>query len=707
MRHRLDPLLCPRSIAVVGATRRPDTVGNVIVRNLLKGGFPGSLYAINPRYEEVEGVPCFSSLDAVPDAVDQVIFAVSDERIETALDTALNCGAGSCVIYSTLVLENDTDPPLRERIAARIRDAGIPVCGANGMGYYNFRDRVWACGFETRAHRLPGNITLISQSGSGMSGILDVDSRMDFNFAVSTGQELTVSLEDYLDWALDQPETRVVGLFLETARHPEKFKAALAKANQRHIPVVAIKVGRTELAARLAVSHCGALAGTDAVYDAVFDRYGVQRVQDMDQLSNALIMFAQPHPVGDGGLVSIHDSGGERQLLVDLADRHHVRLAEINEETRRELENLLDPGLPAVNPLDAWSVGGPDYNRVMEDSFAALMADPDAALGAVIHDRAPDGGIHPAYIDYMRKGHARSGKPAFLVSARQGTGSDPRVVEATREGFPVLDGVPAFLEGARCLLDYRDFQRREAVSAPCLKAGIGSRWRARLTPASTLSESLALAFLRDCGIDVAETHQADSEQALENILPQVSYPAVLKTAAPGIAHKSDVGGVLLDLRNRNELVQAYRALSARLGPQVTVASMVTEPGVEMILGMNVDPQFGPVVVMGMGGVYAEILKDTVTAIPPFDADTAWRLLDSLTLRRLLDGARGLPAVDVQAYCRTAARFSALALEFSGLLGEVDINPIKVLRRGCVALDALVITAATKATVAPVRSAAGA
>ena len=255
------------------------------------------------------------------------------------------------MIYSSLVPEADSVPALRERVQNKVKQAGMLLCGANSMGFYNFACNVRAGGFPTRSHRKPGNVALISQSGSGMSGIMDPDERIDFSFAVSTGQELTVTAEDYLDYALEQPETRVIGLFLETSRRPEKLVAAFRKAAARSIPLVAVKVGRTELAAQLGVSHSGALAGSDAVYDAVFDRYGVQRIDDMEQLATALLMFAQPHPVADGGIVTIHDSGGERQLLIDAAAKLDAPLTEISARTRERLEAPLDPGLPAVNPL--------------------------------------------------------------------------------------------------------------------------------------------------------------------------------------------------------------------------------------------------------------------------------------------------------------------------------------------------------------------
>jgi acyl-CoA synthetase (NDP forming) len=571
------------------------------------------------------------------------------------------------------------------------------VCGANGMGYYNFRDGIWACGFETRTHRRDGSITLISQSGAGMSGIVDVDERMNLNLAVSAGQELVVSLEDYMDWSLEQAETRVIGLFLETSRHPAKLIAALKKARSRRIPVVALKVGRTALAAKLAVSHCGALAGDDAAFDAVFDACGVQRVDDMDEFATALIMFAQPHTVAPGGLVSIHDSGGERQLLIDLAESRRVPLARLAPASVRKLEELLDPGLPAVNPLDAWSAGGTEYHKTMEACFAALMCDGDAAFGAVVHDRSASGTIHPTYAGYLRAGHAASGKAAFLVSNRQGTGSDPLVCELTREGFPVLDGVASFLAGARCLLGHRDFLQRPEANPPIADRAVVERWRRRLER-GPIGEADAMGLLSACGVPAAAAIAICSEKELRSRVAELEFPVVLKTANPSLPHKSEVGGVILDIKTAAQLLQHYAELSSRLGPMVTVAPMVAGHGVEMILGMIRDAQFGPVVLVGFGGLHAELLRDTVTAMPPFDAATAERLIGSLRMRALLDGVRGRPKVDVGAFCRAAAAFSAIAPAVADLVQEIDINPVMVLERGCIALDALFVpvTPATEA-----------
>ncbi|HSG65553.1 MAG TPA: CoA-binding protein, partial [Gammaproteobacteria bacterium] len=320
MKHKLDPLLRPKSVAVVGASARKDSMGEWSLKNLARGGFRGNAYPVNPGYAELNGLRCYPTLGELPETPDLVIFAVGDRHIEQALDAAIALSVPAGVLMSTLYLDDDSEPPLKERIRRKIRDSGMLVCGANGMGFYNFRDRVWAIGFDSRPHPAQGKVTLISHSGSGMCGIVDCEERLRFNLAVSTGNEIGVTMDQYLDFALELPETKVVGLFIETARDPQAFRAALGKARQKRIPIVALKVGRTQKSAELAVSHSGAMAGDDATYEALFDLYGVHRVRDMDEMATALILFAELEPIGEGGLVTLHDSGGERQLVVDLAD---------------------------------------------------------------------------------------------------------------------------------------------------------------------------------------------------------------------------------------------------------------------------------------------------------------------------------------------------------------------------------------------------
>lgn len=692
MSHRLDPLLRPKSIAVVGASARAGTIGQLALFNLLQGKYPGQLYPVNPGYEELQGLACYPSLESLPETPDLVIFGVGDSRIEAAIDDAIIAGVKAAVIMSTLVIDDDTDPPLKERVAHKLRSAGMLACGGNGMGFYNIRDRVWACGFDARTHTPPGNVALLSHSGSGMCGIVDCEERIDFNFAASTGQELTVSMDEYLDFVLDLPETRVVGLFVETARNPENFVAALQKAQSLRIPVVALKVGRTRRAAELTVSHSGAMAGDDDTYDALFDRYGVQRVADMDELATTLILFSQMNPVGPGGLVCLHDSGGERQLMVDLADAAGVELTDLNADTVSKLEHVLDPELPAVNPLDAWSRGGANASEQMAKCLAIMMSDPNTAVGAVIHDRAPHGTVYPNYVEYMHYAHAATGKPAALVAARQGTGCDPLVVTSTRNGLPVLDGVAQFLTGMRKLFDYRDFLERAPLDIAEVPQRVASQWPAPLKQGRVLDEAESSRLLRDFGVNANACSLVDNEAQLLEAARDYGYPIVLKTAMPGITHKTDRGGVVLGIGNEQELRDAYGAMRDRLGPRALLAPML-ESGVEMILGTRRDPQFGPVIMLGFGGIHAELIKDVRFALPPFDWQTAERLLAGLKMRKLLDGARGMAPADVRAFCDMAAKFSVMVDALRDYIQEIDINPVIVTASGATAVDALVVTRA--------------
>ena len=689
MKHKLDPLLRPKSVAVVGASAREDSMGKWALVNLERGGFKGRVFPVNPGYDELQGRRCYGHLADLPETPDLVLFAVGDQRIEQALNDALAISVPAAVVMSSLYLDGDSEPALKDRIHRKIRDAGMLVCGANGMGFYNFRDHVWGTGFDTCLHPDRGNVALISHSGSGMSGIVDCEARLRFNLAISTGNELSVTMDQYLDFALELPETRVAGLFIETARDPAGFRAALQKARDRQIPIVAVKVGRTAKSAELALSHSGAMAGDDSTYDALFEHYGVHRVSDMDEMATALILFAEFNPLGEGGLVTLHDSGGERQLMIDLASDTGVPLTDLQPETVAEIEKILDPELPAVNPLDGWSRGGATAEQQMTDCMSLMMGDIGTAIGGIIHDRAPDGLIYPSYVRYMQRAREKSGKPVALVASRQGTGSDPLVVEMTHSGLPIIDSVTPFLRGVRGLMKYRDFLRQPAMTAPPAAAAEVDKWQSRLAQATVLDEAESLEMLRDFGINANRAAIVETEEELVQAAGELQYPLVLKTAAPGLVHKSDHAGVCLNIRDIDDLTDSYRELSDRLGPRALLAPMVGE-GVELILGARRDPQFGPVVLLGFGGVLAEVIGDVVFALPPFDEEYARRRLNELELAPLLKGTRGRPRPNVDAYCAMAARFSAMVEGLRDDLQEVDVNPVIVGVEHCVAVDALVV-----------------
>ena len=626
----------------------------------------------------------------MPETVEHAVFAVSDHRIEAIFEEAVETGVKAMTIMSMLYIENDLQPPLKERIQRRVQETGTLVCGANGMGFYNFADRVTVGGFETRSNHIAGNVALISHSGSGMAGIMDSDERINFNLTVSAGQELSVGMHDYLDFALEMPTTEVVGLFMETVREPDLMIQAFKKATRKQIPIVVIKTGKTERAAELTVSHSGALSGSDECYNAVFSKFGIQRVNDMNELADTLIMFAQPHSLAAGNLVTLHDSGGERQLILDLAADQDVDFAELDSETILKLEKILDPGLPAVNPLDAWGRGQADADQIMADSLTVMLQDSNASMGAVVHDRGPLGMLYPEYLEYMQQANGATGKPVFLVTNRQGTGSDKIVVESTVKGMPILDGVDSFLAGVRCLHQYRDYLAHENDVLEPISTEALTKWQQSIDQGQLIGERDSLEMLSEIGIETNQSYGVDNLDEVIESAKKLGYPVTLKTAVPGISHKSEVHGVYLNLNSDKELTDAYKDLDKRLGPEALLSKMIDEEGVEMILGMTTDPQFGPMITLGFGGVYAEALKDVGTLMPPFNAETAKQALSELKMQSLLFGYRGSEPADVESYCKMASKFSLFALAMRNHICEIDVNPIILGKDICLGLDALMV-----------------
>ncbi|MCZ4281075.1 acetate--CoA ligase family protein [Kiloniella laminariae] len=689
MRHRLSSLLDPRSIALIGASAKAGSVGQIMLQHIRIGGFAGPVFAIHPTNDEVEGFRCYPGLGDLPEVPEHAILCVGDHQVVERLSECAALGIKAVTILSPLHGDDDNPDSLKQAVCNIAEETGILVVGGNCNGFYNFCSGLWACGFPTRHDHRAGGITLLTHSGSLFNAILDTDSRLDYNYVVSTGQELTTDLADYMDFALEQDSTRVIGLFMETARNPEGFAKALAKAAERKIPVVALKVGRTEKSARLAASHSGALVGNDQAYTALFDRYGVRRVETIDELVFTLMLFAEPTRVGSGALASIHDSGGERELMVDLAEQIKVPFAELSADTRQRIQLKLGPGLKAENPLDAWH----SYNNYEESygqNLIEMMSDPQVALGVIVGDRGPGGQIYPEYIRYAQAAKDTSGKTVCIVANHQGTGTCPSVIEATRKGIPVLDGITPFLKAASHLFAYRDFQIRQETSAPQPPCDVVEKWRDYLIRKGSLDEYTASRLLQEFGIPVPASQLAQS--AFETVVAarKIGYPVVVKTAEAGINHKSDSGGVFLNLTNDAAVSSAYDQLSKKLSPRVMVASMIQGKGVEMILGMVNDPQFGPVVMVGFGGIHAEILADTAVALPPFGEETALRMINSLKLRKLLDGVRGAPPVDMTALVGCITRFSSMIHSLGDLISDFDINPLLVLPQGCIALDALVL-----------------
>jgi acetate---CoA ligase (ADP-forming) len=686
--HRLDPLLAPNSLALVGASPRPDTPGNNMVTMPRLAGWQGRLYPINPNYDAVEGLVCYPSLAALPERVEHVVLGVANARLESALEDAIAHGAKAVTIFASGILEGEGGGALAQRIGARARQAGLALCGGNGMGFYNLDQKLRVVAFSSALDMRKGSIAFIAQSGSAFGALSHNDRRLGFNLSVSSGGEWATSAADYLDWALEQETTGVVGLFLETVRDPSAFVAGLEKAILRRIPVVVLKVGRTPESAAMAVSHTGAIAGSDAAYEALFESYGVIRVDDEDEFAATLLLLSHKKRPASGGLAAMHDSGGERELMIDINAGIGTPFARISPKTQERLAATLDPGLQPINPLDAWGTGANTVANFTE-LMSALVDDSDTAMGVLFADIRDGYYLSEQYAQAMIAAAAMTEKPIAVAVNYSLVRHEHIALRLTESGVPVLDGTVEALKAMKHAFAFRDFCSRQSIAGETpASRDARAYWLERLA-SGPMTESDCLDLLDAYGIATPTRRRTTNLAETLRAGEAIGYPVVLKTAEPGILHKSDVDGVCVGLNDAAALAAAYQDLAARLGPSVLVQAMLGK-GVEAALGAVNNADFGPYVMIAAGGVLIELLDDRAIALAPVSVEKANAMIDRLKLARLLAGLRGAKPADRAALADALRRLSHLAFDLRQNLLEIDVNPVIVSPRGAVAVDALVV-----------------
>jgi acyl-CoA synthetase (NDP forming) len=684
-------MLEARSVAIVGASGREGSVGHETLRELVQlGGFDGPVYPINPRYDELFGHRCYASIAEVPEPVDLAVIALANAQLEDTLTACAQAGAGSALIYASGFEEPRQDaPPLIERLAQVARGAGMAICGGNCMGFVNVERGLRATGWEEPAELPPGGITFISHSGSAFAAFMHNDRDLRFNLVVSSGQEYVTTTSDYMRYALGLPSTKAIGLFIEAIRDPEGFRAAMRVAHERDVPVVALKVGREALTRQMVTAHSGALAGEDGAYEALFEGDGVHRVESLDEMADTLALFVAGRRAGPGALATGHDSGGERAMMVDAAAAAGVPLATLGAEATGKLAELLDEGLLPINPLDLWGTGR-EAGEVITGSLRALVQDPNVAALAFAVDLVTDDADEEGYFSCFLHVWPETDKPMAMLS-NFASGIDRNDVRRLYEvGAPALESTFTGLAAFRHLFDHRDHRALPVVGghSPATEEA-RERWRARLSSGEPFDELEGLALLSDYGVPIVASRHADTLEDAISAAERLGFPVAVKTAASGVQHKSDVGGVRLGIDDSPSLEEAYEDLERHLGPQVVISRMAPR-GVEVALGVVRDPEFGPLVLAAAGGVLVEVLKDRRLALPPLDEARARRMIDRLEIRPLLDGVRGAPAADVAALASAVIGLSWLAHDLGEHLDALDVNPVICGPGGCVAVDALVI-----------------
>lgn len=678
----LSPMLEARSVAVVGASPIVGSVGQQLLRQLLAGGFDGTVHPVNPRYDKLDGLACLSTI-AEAGRVDLAVIAVANERLETQVSAALAAGARSLALFGSCHGVVADGRPLTARLGAMAREADVPVCGGNGMGFLNIERRIRVCGFFQPWTLTAGGVTFLTHSGSLFSAMLHNHRRIDFNLVVSTGNEVATTMDEYLSYAAGLESTSVIGLFLETVRRPDDMARSLAMAEAAGIPVVGLKVGRTERSQASVATHSSALAGDYAGFEAFAAAHGVHVVDTMDELADTLQLFAARRPAAPGGLGAVHDSGGERSLLIDTAARVGVRLASISIDTKERIAEVLDPGLEADNPVDAWGTGR-GAEDVVRTAMDALAADPDVGALVLAVDLTAEEHPESSWSGLAIELASSTTKP-FAVLANLAGGIDSAEAAALAgAGVPVLRGTATGLRAVGHLFAHRD--RRPVAAFEPLPPSDLDRWRGRLERSGALSDLESLELMASFGIDVVATTVVDTVDAAVDAARRTGYPVVLKTAE-GIAHKTEVGGVITRVGDDEGVRGAYGELSG-IGPRVAVQATAPH-GVEMAVGLTRDEVFGPVVMVAAGGVLVELIDDRCVALAPVSPAGARALLDGLAIRRLLDGFRGRPGVSIDALIAAIVAVGAIGHHLGDMIHSLDLNPVIAHSNGCVAVDALV------------------
>jgi len=693
--------MVPRSIAVVGASPRPQSLGRFVWTNVMAAGFKGDIHAVNPRHRTIEGRPCLSSLAALPTKVDLAIVVTGAQHVPGIVDVAGKKGVPAMLVLSPGLCEEGPERRTLEReVIVRARAARVRVLGPNCLGL--MRPDIGLNASWARTVARPGTMALVSQSGAVTTSLLDYAWTAGFGFSsvVATGAESDVTIAEILDFLAGDGATRSILLYLEGIHDARPLMSSIRVAASVK-PVIVLKAGRHAAGARVVMSHTGALVGNDAVFDAALRRVGAVRVPKIGHLFAAAEALANGRLPRGNRLAILSNGTGPGALAADATEDNRVELAQLSDETRDALNALLPPTWSHSNPVDVRADG--DANRMA------------AALQLLIDDRANDG-VLVLFAPTPRLGAEQAARAMLpiaaaaekpVVSAWLGEKDAGRGRAAFKAAsLPALQNPERGVECFGYLAQYiRNRELRLQVPPPRideLKFDVQAARRiidaARSAGRHILDEQDSKALLASFGIETAMGLIARSAMEARQAAQHLGFPVVLKVRADGITHKSDVGGVVLGVQSADEVERGFEAIAQRLAERapsarfvgVLVQKMVVRPqGRELIVGLARDQNFGPVVSFGMGGIAVEIFKDSALALPPLNAFLARELISRTRVARMLDAFRGAPAVDLDKLIEVLLRVSELACEIPAVR-ELDINPLLADEHGVIALDARVL-----------------
>jgi acetate---CoA ligase (ADP-forming) len=667
-RKPVENLLSARSVAIVGAsTKGRWPLG--IYRNLKAAKFPGNIYLINPNYTEIFDDKCYPNLAALPEVPEHLLMLIPTRAVLGTIEEAAKLGTKAATIYSAGFGEGD-DPKGTERARAmkELCDrTGFVVCGPNCMGSFSLPEGLWS--FPTPVPLLKrGPVGLIFQSGGSLGNWVKGASErgIGFTYAVSSGNEVSLDLVDYLSFLVDEPDTKVITLMVEGVRRPQEFTAVAEQALKKNKPILVVKLGRSEMGKRQAISHTGALAGADEVFDAVCNRLGLIRVPTLEDLTEMTLAFMPGRfPLGSRAAIVVN-SGGMKGLLCDHCDELHTNLAQLSDQTKEAVRPLIPAELVVENPLECGVAGFGDEQGFI--NIVKLHAEDDGVDLLAIHGELPRGEKRDPAL--FRNLAAATDKPILAFARSTYSCTDESRTFQEEAGIPFLQAIKPTL---RALAGLGLYGERKKMGVPTLPAATGRAEDLRGEKLNSLLRNHSIGLPRQALVATAAGAAASAKE--------IGFPVALKLVAEEIVHKTESGAVLLGLKSPAEVEEQGKQLLAKAPDKAQLLVQEMVQGTEVLLGARTDPQYGPFLMVGLGGIFVEVLKDVAIRLLPVEEREARAMLQELRSYKLLQGVRGQGPRDVDGLVQAMVGLSEIFAAHRNHLSDLEINPIMVRAQG--------------------------
>jgi acetyltransferase len=717
--NSLQYFLNPMSVAIIGVSPNWSYI-NTIFKQFVALKTPPNAYPVNPRYPDVDGIKCYHRLTDIPAPVELVLVAVPVRLVPDALQQCEDKAVKAVNIITSGFAEiGGAEGERRHKMMTDfVERTGIRIVGPNCYGNASAVYRFAGMPNTALMTQRVGKLSLAFQSGGIAITVINncLDRYMDIAHVLSTGNEVDIDVADCVRYFAEDEHTQVIGCYVEQFRKPDMFLEAAELAAAAKKPIVVLKSGRSALGSRMAQAHTGALAGSDSVIDAVLRKHGVTRVHNLNEMIETMaIMHSRKMPKGRG-VAALTNSGGENAVIVDLAEDIGVAFPQFSEESANIVRAELYDYIAVSNPLDITGPGGLTDQNVHAAALDGMGTDPNIHI--ILHNlggntRMDAGGpagkvLLEAIRKYPDKVWLRASKMAGTF--RDKPLGQPDLVEprAELEGVPFLQGLDNILKAVKHLITFAEFQemRAKGSQAAGMASGEAAQKAKALIKAAggrPLTEMEGKQMLALYGIPVTNEGLAKSAAEAASLAMAIGFPVVLKVVSPQIMHKTEAGGVALNVQGEDEARAAFERIMANAHRYnadadlqgVSVQEMI-KGGQEMIVGMTRDPQFGPAILVGLGGIFVEVLKDVALSVPPIDGSGARAMLDSLKGKALLHGARGSKPADIGALVDTLQKFSQLCVDLKDDIKGIDINPLVVFEEGmgAKALDCLIVPAST-------------